>query len=344
MSQSSFGPVILDILGAELTSEEKEILQHPLVSGVILFSRNYSDPKQIHDLCRQIRSARKKPLIISVDHEGGRVQRFREGFTRIPAMGLISQASSHDQLNIAKAAGWVMAAELLSVGIDLSFAPVLDLDKGICPAIGDRSFSNDPAQVIQLAMSVMQGMSAAGMVATGKHFPGHGSVNVDSHEETPVDKRSFAEIEADDLKPFVHTIQNNIAALMPAHIIFPEVDDKPVGFSSVWLQEILRKKLGFQGVIFSDDLNMKGASFAGDYASRAESALSAGCDIVLICNNRHGAIQILDKLPQVYTLCESKFRVLQGRFNQNFQALQQTAAWKEYNTLLRTVFTEKGYI
>lgn len=326
------GPVILDVVGTELSSEEHDILQHPLVGGVILFARNYQNPQQVRELCDSIRRSRKTPLLICVDHEGGRVQRFRDGFTRLPSMGQIGQLYQNDPdsaSELAEACGWLMAAELLSVGIDLSFAPVLDLDKGLCPAIGDRAFAADPAAVVHLATAVMRGMNAAGMAATGKHFPGHGSVNLDSHVDLPVDIRDFSSIAAEDMHSFTKLIRAGIQAIMPAHVIFSKTDDKPVGFSTVWLQDILRKQLQFEGVIFSDDLNMEGAGFAGDYASRAACALEAGCDIVLICNNRHGAVQIIDRLPQQHFLNEQKFTMLQGKFVHDYQTLRQSKVWKE---------------
>lgn len=308
-----FGPIILDLVGTELNQEEQEILQHPLVGGVILFTRNYQDPEQLRELCRAIRASRPTPLLITVDHEGGRVQRFKQGFTVLPSMGEVGKQYREDPIAGLKAAencGRTMASELLAAGIDLSFAPVLDLDKDICPAIGDRAFSDTSEGVSILATAVMRGMQSAGMAAVGKHFPGHGSVNLDSHVAIPIDTRSLSTILAEDIQPFATLIQAGIPAIMPAHIIFPAVDDKPVGFSKVWLQDVLRKQLQFKGVIISDDLNMQGASFAGDYASRAQCALEAGCDMILICNNRAGAIQILDGVSA--QLSANKFNLLRG--------------------------------
>lgn len=334
------GPVILDLEGPELSPEERNILEHPHVSGVILFTRNYIDPTQLNELCQKIRDARRKPILITVDHEGGRVQRFRERFTRIPSMGQVGQvysANPQEGIELAEKCGWLMAAELLAVGVDLSFAPVLDLNKGVCPAIGDRAFASDPNTVIELALALVRGMQQAGMAATGKHFPGHGSVNVDSHLALPIDQRQLTEIMADDLKPFDKLIQSGIQAIMPAHIIFSQVDSMPVGFSKVWLQDILRKQHQFSGVIFSDDLNMEGAGFAGDFANRAKCALDAGCDMVLICNNRQGAIQIVDQLPQRYSVAKEKFAMLQGN-RENVQALQQLSLWQENRDYVRRRF------
>ncbi len=291
--------VILDLIGTELSPEEHDILQHPLVGGVILFARNYESVPQMTELCRQIRTSRPTPLLIAVDQEGGRVQRFKEGLTRLPSMGEIGQLyqrSPEQGLQLAYSSGQTMATELRAMGIDLSFAPVLDLDKQQNTVIGDRAFGADSTLVSTLGLAVMRGMRAAGMAATGKHFPGHGSVKTDSHTTLPIDSRSFEEIYREDMQPFIAMIAAGIDALMPAHILFPKIDSHPVGFSRYWLQEVLRKQLKFSGIIFSDDLNMAGAEFAGNYAARANAALEAGCDKVLICNNRAGAIHILDHL------------------------------------------------
>ncbi|MEO8400795.1 MAG: beta-N-acetylhexosaminidase [Gammaproteobacteria bacterium] len=332
MSQT-IGPVILDLIGPDISQEERELLQHPLVGGIILFSRHYQSPAQITDLCRAIRLTRKTPLLISVDQEGGRVQRFKDGFIRLPSMGEVGklyQESPQEGLTIAHCCGWLMAAELLAAGIDFSFAPVLDLDKKLNTVVGDRSFGETSATVTVLATALMQGMHEAGMAATGKHFPGHGSVNVDSHLDLPVDSRTFADIQAADLEPFVQLIKAGINAIMPAHILFPNVDDRPVGFSPHWLQKVLRQDLNFSGVIFSDDLNMAGAGVAGGYADRATAALSAGCDMVLICNNRPGAIEILDQLSQEYTVSIEKWQQLQGKSSDGLSALHASHVWKNY--------------
>jgi len=331
------GPVILDLMGKELTSEELEILKHPLVGGVILFARNYESPQQITQLCQAIRKAKPTPLLITVDQEGGRVQRFRKDFTLLPAMGRLGiQYSTHPEQAIQSAeyCGWLMASELLAVGIDLSFAPVLDLNKELNTVIGDRAFHHDPRVVITLAKAFIRGMNNAGMVATGKHFPGHGSVNLDSHLAMPIDKREFKNISSDDLLPFAEFIQLNINALMAAHIVFPAVDDKPVTFSARWLKDILRDQLKFSGIVFSDDLNMKGADIIGNYAERAQAALDAGCDLVLICNNRRGAIEILDHLTEQFLIPMEKLQSLRGKFSTTFESLQLSAQWKKYQSHL----------
>ncbi len=310
------GPVILDLLGCDLLPEEAEMLQHPLVGGVILFSRNFEDPQQLKDLCQKIRKNSRQPQLITVDQEGGRVQRFKRGFSVIPPMGELGKVFVSDQQKAMAEAehfGHLMASELLSVGVDLSFAPVLDLNKELNSVVGDRSFHQDPRIVITLARAFMKGMHRAGMKTTGKHFPGHGSVTVDSHYGQPLDPRDFDTIAANDLIPFMELMQQDLDAIMPAHILFPEIDDKPVCFSEKWLKTILRKKLQFSGMIFSDDLNMKGAAASEDYSARAKMALDAGCDMVLICNNRQGALEILDHLPQAFTIAKEKFHKMQGQ-------------------------------
>jgi len=294
----SLGPVMLDLQGTELTAEEQELLRHPLVGGVILFSRNYQNLEQLTDLVKAIHSARDPHLLVAVDHEGGRVQRFREGFTRLPAAGRIGRVFAHSRnraKQLATETGWLMASELRSVGIDFSFAPVLDLDYGVCEVIGDRAFHRDPEVVYELSHAYIKGMGEAGMAAVGKHFPGHGAVIEDSHVAIPVDERSYHTIFEQDMQPYSKLVRENLAAIMPAHVIYPDVDAKPAGFSRRWLQDILREKLRFQGVIFSDDLNMHGASVAGErYSDRARAAVEAGCDIILICNNRQASVEILD--------------------------------------------------
>lgn len=291
------GPIMLDVHGTSLSEEDKEILEHPLVGGVILFTRNYQSPEQVSYLVSQIRQAAKSDILLAVDHEGGRIQRFREQFSRIPAMGDILTFANGDMnlaANIAKSAGILMATEVQAVGIDISFAPVLDVN-GISEVIGDRAFHHTPEKIIPLASAFVDGMHAAGMKATGKHFPGHGSVLADSHFALPIDERAEDEILSFDLSPFKHLIATSkVDALMPAHVIYPKIDDLAVGFSRKWLQQILRQELAFDGVIFSDDLSMEGAASVGGYIERAEASQQAGCDMLLVCNNRQGAIDILD--------------------------------------------------
>jgi len=295
----SLGPVMLDIEGTQLTADDKKKLRHPLVGGVILFTRNYSSLKQLVQLTTEIHALRTPPLLIAVDHEGGRVQRFREEFTRLRSMrelGRIWDEHPNQARHLAQQTGYVLAAELRAVGIDLSFTPVLDMDHGQSCIIGDRAFHHKPHGVSDLARSLMSGLKLGGMASVGKHFPGHGYIQADSHVEVPVDERAYQDIEKNDLIPFRKMIGFGLAGIMPAHIIYPRVDACPAGFSGIWLKEILRGELGFEGCIFSDDLNMEGAAIAGNVVQRAESALTAGCDMVLLCNNPTAADTLLAEL------------------------------------------------
>lgn len=284
----ALGPLVLDITGPELDAADRKRLRHPLVGGVILFARNYISPTQLLRLTTEIHAIRSPSLVIGVDHEGGRVQRFREGFTAIPAMRQLGRAWDVDPRQgrlLAQAAGFVLAAELRAYGLDLSFAPVLDVDHGNSSVIGDRALHSDPHTVAELARLLVQGFREAGMSAVGKHFPGHGHVRADSHLEVPVDDRPYADIERSDLVPFRRLIASGLGGIMPAHVVYPHVDERPAGFSRIWLTRILREQLGFQGIVFSDDLSMEGASSAGDMTGRARSALDAGCDMILVCNS-----------------------------------------------------------
>lgn len=290
---------MVDVGGMELTAEDREVLSHPLVGGVILFARNYQSPGQLAELTASIHGLRTPPLLIAVDHEGGRVQRFRDGFTRIPPMrelGRIWDAHPQRARHLAQQAGYVLAAELRACGVDFSFTPVLDVDFGQSGVIGDRAFHSDPQAIAELAHSLMLGLKQGGMPAVGKHFPGHGFVAADSHLDIPVDERRFVDIELCDLVPFRQMVNYGLAAVMPAHVIYPKVDSLPAGFSPVWLKNILRGQFGFEGVIFSDDLSMEGATVAGGIVERAEAALNAGCDMVLVCNRPESADELLHGL------------------------------------------------
>lgn len=295
----SLGPVMLDIEGLSLTPSDEKRLQHPLVGGVILFARNYQSPQQLKALTAHIHSLRTPPLLIAVDHEGGRVQRFREGFTRIPAMrelGKLWDQHPSRAKHLAERTGWVLAAELRAHGLDFSFTPVLDMDYGASRVIGNRALHHDMRAIVDLSFALMQGMKLAGMAAVGKHFPGHGFVEADSHHEIPVDSRQFDAIAQADMQPFRQLIDDGLHAIMPAHVIYPAVDSLPAGFSQRWLQKILRERLAFQGVIFSDDLSMEAATVAGTVTQRALAALQAGCDMVLVCNRPDLADQLLREL------------------------------------------------
>lgn len=289
------GSLMLDIAGTWLTAEDRQILRQPEVAGLILFGRNIEHPRQVRELSAAIRAVRPD-LLLAVDQEGGRVQRLRQGFVRLPAMRAIADNANADVL--AEHCGWLMATEVLAVGLDLSFAPVLDLDHQRSAVVGSRAFETDAQRATQLAAAFIRGMSAAGMAATGKHFPGHGWAEADSHVAIPVDERSLEQIRASDLQPFAQ-LSRQLAAVMPAHVIYPQVDDRPAGFSRRWLQEILRGELQFTGVIFSDDLSMAGAHVVGDAACRIEAALSAGCDMGLVCNDRAAAELALSALQRL---------------------------------------------
>ena len=295
----SLGPVRLDIEGKELSEADRRRLCHPLTGGVILFSRNYESPSQLEELTGEIHRLRSPPLLIAVDHEGGRVQRFRDGFTRLPPMRALGAVWDEHPLrarHLARDAGYVLAAELRAHGIDLSFTPVLDLDFGNSAVIGDRAFHSQPQAVTELAGALIEGLALAGMAACAKHFPGHGFIAADSHTDVPVDTRSLAQIEAADLIPFRALAGHGLSSVMPAHVIYPAVDDRPAGFSKIWLSQILRTQMQFQGVIFSDDLSMEGARVAGDIVARADAAIEAGCDMVLVCNRPDAADELLGRL------------------------------------------------
>jgi beta-N-acetylhexosaminidase len=340
-SKPTLGPVMFDLRGYAIDSEEKELLRHPAVGGIIFFSRNYENPEQIVGLVQSIRSIRPE-ILVAVDHEGGRVQRFRPGFTRLPAADSYANLLTEDELLTGlDSAGWLMAAELRAVGVDFSFAPVLDVDCGISQIIGDRSFSRDAGKAGDYALSFALGMRRAGMAAVGKHFPGHGAVALDSHLGLPVDPRPYEEIAANDLLPFKKLIGEGLEGVMPAHVVYQEIDSLPAGFSRFWVDGVLRKQLGFNGAVFSDDLSMEGAAFAGDYPDRAKLALSAGCDMVLVCNKPDAAGKVLESLESLdWRDRQARLSALRGRFPIDRSALLACAEWKEAAERINRLNTE----
>ncbi|MCR5885753.1 beta-N-acetylhexosaminidase [Rhizobacter sp. J219] len=295
---NTHAPVVLDVAGTTLDDDDRRRLKHPLTGGLIFFARNWQNRQQLTELAAEIKSIRPD-VLISVDHEGGRVQRFRtDGFTHLPPMRALGELWMRDALtatDAATAAGYVLGAELRSCGVDLSFTPVLDLDHGGSSVIGDRAFHRDARVATLLAKSLMHGLLQSGMANCGKHFPGHGFVKGDSHTEVPIDKRSLKAILADDAKPY-EWLSTSLASVMPAHVIYPKVDERPAGFSPRWLKEILRQQLGFTGAIFSDDLSMEGAKVAGSAVDGAVAALQAGCDMVLLCNQSLNGGRAVDEL------------------------------------------------
>ncbi|MDX1706248.1 beta-N-acetylhexosaminidase [Pseudidiomarina sp.] len=333
--------VMIDLEGPELTAEERELLAHPAVGGVIYFTRNYEDPAQIQELVRQTRAAARNPLILAVDHEGGRVQRFRQGFSEIPAMARIGRQAQNasEAQQWAQELGWLMASEVLAVDIDISFAPVLDVN-GISEVIGDRAFAEQPDGIIPIARAFIKGMHQAGMKATGKHFPGHGSVAADSHIAIPVDNRLWDEIVATDLPPFIE-LASCLDAIMPAHVIYPDVCKHPAGFSEHWLQDVLRAQLEFHGVIFSDDLAMAGATVAGTMAERAKAALRAGCDMVLACNDRAGAITVIETVAPIVSKDPRRYarsyELLAKSASMNLNTLHNHPRWHSAQQVLQKV-------
>ncbi len=330
---------MVDLAGIELQPEERDRLLHPACGGVILFARNYQSPAQIEALTGAIRSARTPALLIAVDQEGGRVQRFREAFLSLPpprSLGQRYDQSAAQGLESARRHAWLMASECRAVGVDFSFAPVLDLDYGSSGVIGDRALHTSPEAVGALAAAYIGGMRAAGMAAVGKHFPGHGFVAADSHVDLPVDTRSWAELEAADLRPFAHAIHAGLDGIMPAHVVYANCDPQPAGFSRFWLQDVLRTRLGFDGVIFSDDLSMAGAGCAGGPGERALAAYRAGCDMLLVCNQPAAADTALDAIGQVTPAHPPNPRLerMRARPAPNWQALHASGEWRQASAAL----------
>jgi beta-N-acetylhexosaminidase len=334
----SLGPLMIDLAGTTVTAEERELLTHPLVGGVILFTRNYAGPDELTALVRAIHAARTPALIVGVDQEGGRVQRFRPGFSALPParrVGHEFDINPRAGLALARTLGWLMAAELRAHGVDISFTPVVDLDYGLSEVVGDRAFHAAADAVGQLAVAWMHGMRDAGMAATAKHFPGHGAVVADSHLTLPIDRRSLADL-APDLAPYRRLIANGLPAVMAAHVLFPAVDAAPASLSGRWIRDVLRGDLMFQGVVFADDLSMGGAAAAyGDVVTRARQALSAGCDMLPVCNNRPSVIELLEHLD-VEPQPASSMRLvrLHGRASPDRAQLEASPEWLRARELL----------
>jgi beta-N-acetylhexosaminidase len=320
----SLGPVMLDIEGLSLSPADRDLLREPAVGGVILFTRNYESPAQIADLVGEIRALRSPPLLVAVDHEGGRVQRFRDGFTAVPPMRLIGHEFDRNPesgLQTAREAGWLIASELRAVGVDLCFAPCVDLDWGISEIIGNRSFHRKADAVADLSNAFARGLRSAGMAAVAKHFPGHGAVIADSHLKLPVDHREYGSV-LDDMRPYERLVSNGaIAGVMLAHIVYEKIDTNPAGFSEYWIQRELRSRLGFGGAVFCDDLSMKATRDYGSMAERGRLALAAGCDMILVCNDRDAAHEAVDALND-YSNPLSLVRL--ARLHGTGQALRET--------------------
>lgn len=329
--------MVVDVLGLVLTDEDRERIRHPAAGAVILFARNYENPEQLAALTADIERQREPALPICVDHEGGRVQRFKDGFTLIPPMRTLGRLWDRDRelgRSVATAIGYVIAAELGAHGVDFSFAPVLDLDYGGSSVIGDRALHFDPTAVGALGACLVRGLAQGGVAAVAKHFPGHGYATADSHVAVPTDDRPLKEIARKDIAPYKAVIEAGLAAVMPAHVIYPQVDSQPAGYSSHWLQEVLRKQLGFQGLIFSDDLSMEGAAVAGGPPERARAAIAAGCDMVLLCNDPKGLDVLLDSLRDV-TLANAER--LERMKKQGGRDLRKSVAYREAQETLRSV-------
>lgn len=322
--QLPVGPIMIDITGTMLSPYDTEKIAHPNTGAIILFARNYVEPRQVAELCQQIKAARNGPILIAVDQEGGRVQRFQDGFTRLPPV-----AAFAENPELSEEAGWLMATELLVLGVDFSFAPVLDIDCGVSQIIGNRSFSPDPELACQLASAFRKGMRSAGMAATGKHFPGHGAVALDSHLALPIDNRDLDSLYSKDILPFKQLINEGLEGIMPAHVVYPAIDELPAGFSTIWVTEILRKQLGFNGAVFSDDLSMEGAACVGDFNERGRLARQAGCDMILVCNNESAAEQVLESTPIEHSaIRDQRLLAMLGNSTLTTQELKNSSRWK----------------
>ena len=337
----TLGPLMADIDGLELNDEDRALLQHPAIGGIILFARNYASTEQLTALIDDIHRLRNPHLLVAVDQEGGRVQRFKDEFTHLPPLACLGKIHDTDRArarHLARVSGWLMASELRAVGVDLSFAPVLDLDFGVSSIIGNRALHKRPEVVAELAQAYQAGMHDAGMEATGKHFPGHGAVAADSHVALPVDERHYDDMAQWDMVPFRRMIDAGLAAIMMAHVVYPRVDKTPASFSSYWIKAVLREQLNFSGLIFSDDLSMEGAACMGDHVARAQVALEAGCDMVLVCNNREQAGNVAEALGDHQNpIAHTRMMRMHGRHPVSLKTLRHDARWAQ------AVAAVKGY-
>ena len=338
------GPFMVDIAGLEVSQEEKEILQHPSVSGVILFTRNFESYDQLAALVKSLIEIKQPRLLIAVDQEGGRVQRFRGEFSSLPALrqlGYFYEQNPQTALELSELCGWLMAAEMLSVGIDISFAPVMDIDREISDVIGSRAFSSNIDVLTLLSQKYIKGMHQAGMAATGKHFPGHGSVKADSHVALPIDERTYKSIFDEDMQPFRRLMPDKIDAIMVSHVIYTDKDKLPAGFSRTWVTDILKGELGFTGTVFSDDITMQAAASVGSHAERARMAIDAGCDCIIACNDDQGRAEIIEQCHAPVTdKLEQKFNKLFAKNHPDIKSVRKDSLWISANDKITQMLSE----
>ena len=334
-NQNLFGRLMISIDGTTLSSSDKDLIRNRHVGGIILFTRNFHSQPQIEELCSEIKNI-KNNIIIAVDQEGGRVQRFNGEYTQLPSMQVLGDyCISNNDYSFAADVGWLMSLELIASGVDISFAPVLDVDRNTSSIIGNRSFSNKPQNVVDIASHFIQGMSEAGMQATGKHFPGHGGIKEDSHIAEPIDIRSHNELMDTDLKPFIE-LKDKLSAVMTAHITYPDIDNVCVSFSKIWLKNVLQNNIGFNGVIFSDDLTMKGAGNTS-MDEKAIKALNAGCDMVLVCNDYKGANSVINRFEKEDIDLNSRIGMMQKTKTCNWDDLADNPRVIETKQIIKTL-------
>jgi beta-N-acetylhexosaminidase len=334
-TKNLFGRIMISIDGNTLSSSDKDLIRNRHVGGIILFTRNFHSQSQIKELCSEIKNI-KNNIIIGVDQEGGRVQRFNGEYTQLPSMQILGDyCISNNDYSFAADVGWLMSSELIASGVDISFAPVLDVDRNTSSIIGNRSFSNNPQNVVDIASHFIQGMSEAGMQATGKHFPGHGGIKEDSHIAEPIDTRSHDELIDNDLKPFIE-LKDKLSAVMTAHITYPDIDNVCVSFSEIWLKNILQNNIGFNGVIFSDDLTMKGAGNTS-MDEKAIKALNAGCDMVLVCNDYKGANSVINRFEKEDIDLNSRIGMMQKTKTCNWDDLSDNPRVIETKQIIKTL-------